>query len=111
MLGVGVCPDTEKEDTPDTAGPFEFHVHSDGVSSWYHVGIETAGLFTGQYKAVIEVQEDTRELADFNRKAFDPLTGNFNPAVFEEFVPNGSITGEDDEGAQVTFLVDILAAP
>ncbi len=110
-LGVGVCPDTEKEDTADDIGPLEFHVHSDGVSSWYHIGIETAGLLTGQYKAIIEVQGEDRELSDFNSKVFNAATGNFETAVFEEFVPNGSITGIDDEGGRVTFLVDIVEAP
>ena len=81
------------------------------MTSWYHVSIDTTDIPLGQYKVIIDDVDEDRELADFNRKIFNPNTGNFQTAVFEEFVPNGSITGNDDEGSQVTFLVNIVAPP
>jgi len=114
IIGVGASCPASADVTADSTTLGPFHEHSDGVTSWYHLPIETGVLLTGQYRAIISVEEDEgdpREVFDHNNLIFNAGTGNFQPAVFEEFTPSNSILGPDENGKQVTFLVNILEVP
>ena len=110
--GIGVCPASGDVD-PHVVGPLSFHEHSDGMTSWYHIPIETGTMLTGHYKAEIIVDEEgtPRTLYDYNTKLFNAGSGKFVNAILGEVVPSGSITGFDETGNKVTFLFDVLEAP
>ena len=101
-----VLPDPTKNN-PDlsnftqTYGPF--HLHEDGLTTWYHLGIDTTDLTIGQYSAEIvllepQVSDGERLLRDFNKFLFNPSSGNFQGAAFTEYIPDGALTGEATEG-------------
>jgi len=113
--------DTDRTLVERTFGPF--HEHFELNTSWYHLPLDTSGMLTGQYKALIEhipleeiidegspilVEGEPRPLFDYNRKLFNPTTGTFFNANFLEFIPSDPIAGSGLSGDQVSFLVNIL---
>ncbi len=94
-------------------GPF--HLHEDGLTSWYHIGVDTTGLPLGQYSAKINyfapIEDPVpRLLRDYNNLLLNPSTGNYVPATFLETIPSGSLI-PDFNGLPATFLFDIVEAP